>query len=584
MIDGYTDSGSQKPDVNWWLQQLSAGEQWRKIQTFETRWNDWRSMYRGDWKPNVMPINLFFSMMNSFVPKVYFRNPTVSISPGVPGRDAMLFARVLQRLDNKMLNQMRVKDHMKRMVRDSFMFGTGIGKLGFGGIFSPGIKPSMASKEKTAYGQLETDVPWFRRLQPDMFVVPEYTTFIDENTRWVAYKHRRMLSDVKADEMFDPRTRKLVTSTVNVESSLTLRTSIPMVDLYEVQDTKTGMTFIMAPGGSSGADGQLLYIGPDEMQSIRHTSAFPLIFNEVDNSFWGVPDSKILEPYQLEINETRTQIAMHRRTSVVKILAKIRGISEEQATKIVSEEVAPIVWTDEAPDQVVKLITGNSIPPELSNHIQTIHQDVREVMGMSRNQMGEFNSRSGDTTATEAQIVSQAMEIRIDERRDICADLLTGITAALHEMMFMSMPDEMVVDMTGPGGGLVWVTLKGDLVKKGRYSINIDPDSGMPLTQDLRQQRAMQSYQFLAMNPFLDPVKVSQYLLSEMVGNQFDDMMRPYDPFTMMMAQQEMQNSPTASMGMPGMSPENPMSTDQYMQGMQQQAAANPQLAKPEKA
>ena len=72
----------------------------------------------------------------------------------------------------------------------------------------------------------------------------------------------------------------------------------------------------------------------------------PLIFNEDDEVFWGIPDSKILEPYQLEINEIRTQRMRHRRMALIKIITKVNAFSPEEASKLVDEDVGPVIQTN----------------------------------------------------------------------------------------------------------------------------------------------------------------------------------------------------------------------------------------------
>lgn len=556
-FSGYNDSKNQNPNIVWWEEQIKAGEKFRKDRACESEWETWRSYYRGDFNStSVLPINIFFSIMNSLVPRVYFRNPTVSLSPGVPGLEAMMFARVLQRIDNKMLTMMGVKQQIKQMIRDAFLFGTGVGKMGFGGIYNTGIMPYQPGKEPTEYLMLnQQNMPWFRSICPGDFVVPHGIRSIGPDTRWVAYKMTRPLDDVRADERFVESARK---SLVSKEFMKELDSKIPVVELYEVQDRKTGMSFVIAPkcGGEKA-----LYVGPDAMQQIMPFSALPLIFNENDNCFWGVPDSKIIEPYQLELNETNTQIMKHRRTSIIKLLAQRGAIKEEEVEKFLSEEVEALVWTEDDPKNAINVTQSGTIPPEFRLHVQDVLGNVRETVGFSRNQMGEFNSRSGDTTATEANIVAQSMEIRVDERRDIAADLLVQMVDALHQLMFITLPDQIVVDMAGPNGAIIWVQFKKDLIRTGRYTVVIDPDSTQPQTQEMRQQRARENYQLFQANPLIDPLKLTQYALSETMGNQFDDMLNPQ---AVMLQQQYLQG------GAPGSTPQNPMQPGQYAEVQQQ--------------
>jgi hypothetical protein len=63
----------------------------------------------------------------------------------------------------------------------------------------------------------------------------------------------------------------------------------------------------------------------------------------------------------------------------------------------------------------------------------------------------------------------------------------------------------------------------------------------------VREQRAIQLYGLLRTNPLINPIKLTQYLLHQLHGTQFDDMMQ----------------NPMAG---PGMSPQNPLQLGQYVQ------------------
>ena len=98
MPSGYFRNG--KPDPTWWMDQITAGEDFRKFQAHQDKWEAWRAMYRGRWSKDILPQNLYFSTLPSLVPRIYFRNPRVSVSPRKPGFDEVAFAQVMNRIDN----------------------------------------------------------------------------------------------------------------------------------------------------------------------------------------------------------------------------------------------------------------------------------------------------------------------------------------------------------------------------------------------------------------------------------------------------------------------------------------------------
>lgn len=529
MPQGYTRG---TPDTKWWMQQLLNGKQFRRRYAMQDKWDVWRRYYRGLWHTDVYAVNLFFMLLRSIVPRVYFRNPSVSISPGLPGLENMVFARILERVDNKLITRMKLKKQMKREISDAFIFGTGFLKPGFGGLYTP--TPALLSNplgedsdgNLVEYSDLtDPNMPWVKRVHPRDMIVPaglgEY-----EEARWVSNRIIRPVEDVRADKRFKNTVGLQSKSSFEIGSNKFMKTE-SMIEMHEIRDRKTGEVFVLTDNARDH-EAKALFQAPDDLQVNGNHNIRPLVFNEDDEVFWGIPDSNILEPLQNEMNETKTQIRAHRRSSIVKILAHRGSIEEPEALKMVSEDVSPVVWVKGrgSIDNAVKLIQGSTIPGELMLNAEVTMQNVRETVGFSRNDAGEFNSRSGDTTATEASIVRQASEIRIDERRDLVADQLVEIIEIIHEIIFNFWQRDQIVDVIGPGGVQVWVAFRGDLLKRGRYTVRIDPDSSIPQTRALREQKAIQLYSILKTNPLIDPLLLTQYLLHELHGVQFDDMMR----------------------------------------------------------
>lgn len=531
-IEGYI---RKRPDVNYWEAQIHAGKEFRKKFAYESEWEKWRSFYRGNWSPGIMPVNLFYMFLRSIVPRVYFRDPTVSVSPSKPGAENLLFARLLERIDNKMLKRMKFKQQMKGIVQDTFLLGTGIPKLGFGGFYSPTVlddEPGPPLGEGgTAmeyFADAEDFMPWLSRTPPGNFIVPAGITSFN-HARWTIEEFTRPLDDIQRDPRFENTGGLQGAESVDTSDAIDLGSinrPVKMVKMFEIRDKATGKVFVYAPEHSK--DNKILFYGDDRfLQTYGGFPYFPITFNDDDEAFWGLPDSKILEPLQLEINEIKTQIMRHRRMALVKLLVKKKGIRKEEAEKMVSEDVSVVVWL-EGQGNIQNIVKefNTGIPPELFVAADTLMQDVREQIGFSRNQFGEFNSRSGDTTATEANIVKQATEIRIDERRDEVADRVVDIVDMMHPIMFDNWGDEQLVDVVGPGGIPVWVRVRGQLLKRSRFAVKVDPDSSIPETKGLREQRAIQLFQFLRENPLIDPMKLTIYLMTELKGPQFDDMMQ----------------------------------------------------------
>lgn len=536
MPDGYKGQG--KIDEQWWLAQIKMGEDFRRLYAREDSWPRWREYYRGNWADGVLPKNIFFSMLRSIVPRVYFRNPQVSIRAAEPGFLNMAFAQLMNRIVNKVAKETGLKEQMKDTVHDIWLKGSGGQKIGYGALFSG--SPSASDEGQPAKkGELfEYDpqvfpgMPYARRVDPGRMVFPTGTRRQNE-ARWIAEEVERP----KDDLLRDPRLKNvngLVATHTRGARKTTLEpdTEQDMVKLYEVRDKKFKRVFLIAPTAGSDHSGTgrvLLDIEGDAMQA-RDIPYRTAVFNPDDEVIWGIPFSQILEPQQLEINETRTQQMKHRRALLIKLLVKRHAILPEEADKMLSEDVSAVVWTEEPPQTSIDKVQTSNIPQDLSLAESAIMTDVRDTMGFSRNELGEFQTRRGDTSAEEARNVHASSEIRLDEMRDAMADMLEAIISEWIELIFDFWTTEMVIDVVGPGGVPIWVKVNPSELRMGSYKINIDPESASPINRVEREARALQRYQFLKENPFVDPQKLTRFVLMEMEGVEMDDLLRQLPP------------------------------------------------------
>ena len=532
MPQGYSNG---KPDYAYWNQRIKDGKAFRKKSAYEADWKRWREYYRGEWHGDILPVNLFFSMVRTIVPRLYFRNPSISVRPSKPGHENAVFAKILERIDTRLVREMDMKREMRRSIQEAWMFGSSFGKNGFGTAFDPvmEIGKDIARKgenEVLEYNQgIKPAMPWFSKTSVGNVVLPSGCKHIKE-ARWIAEMVRRPVDDVRADKRLSNRSK--IRPGASKDGSRFVSGVGPvkeeMVDLWEVRDKKTGQVFIITGDVEAGDNnGRHTLLQGDDF-FLRTTGSFAqkmLVFNEDDERAWGIPDSKVLEPYQMEINEIKTQLMYHRRMATAKIMARVNTITRDQAQKFVDESVLPVIYMNGDPSRDIKLLDSMPIPPELRVAAVDVIQDMRETAGFGRNQFGEFNPGSSDTTATEAQIVRQASEIRVDERRDIIADLMLDVFADVHQVVFNFWRDEQVVDLVGPGAQPLWVRFTGTDLARSAFSVLVDPDNSVPETKAIREQRAMALFQQLRSNPLIDPIKLTQYLLTNLTGVQFDDLM-----------------------------------------------------------
>jgi hypothetical protein len=557
-----------QPDVGYWLKEIRLGLEFRKKSAFEQKWDRWRQYYRGEWKAGILPSAVFFRMVRSTVPRIYFRNPSISVTPAQPGVENAILAKLLERTDNKLIRAMKLKKQMKRMVQDAWMFGTAVGKKGFGSQYQATPEPfgQTAIRNENRKGTLpnyveynfdiQANMPWFLRAAPSGFVLPSGTENF-EDARWYAFIIHRAVDDVKDDSRFKNVSEVGATSITEEVGGKQSRFKKDLDEtvLYEIRDKKTGMVFVISGNGG----GKVHLFEPDEFLRLRINAPSLLVFNEDDERVWGIPDAQHLEPLQMEMNEIKTYMMYHRRLSIIRILAKKNAIVEEEAAKLVGPDVAPIVWTNENVDAAIKFVESADIPQGLRDMELEVLAEIRETMGFSRNEAGEFKEGSRSPTATETRVVKQASDLRVDERRDMVSDLLVDTVMDMHPIIFNHWTQEQVVEIVGPGGIPFWIQFRPQMLSKTAYNVKADPDQMIPETREVRENKALVLYERLKMNPLIDPFKLTSFLLRELHGVAFDDMMRGFPE------------------GL-GMTPGQPMNIGQFQQTLGNIARTAPQL------
>lgn len=566
MPQGYK---GDKVDVQWWVGQVAKGKKFRKEYAHEDRWKDWRNWGRGNWKGGILPNNVYFKMIRTLVPRTYFRNPSVSITQTQPGMEEMLLAKLLERVDNKLLDVMKFKEQMKRAVLHGAMFGTGGIRRGYGAEFSPTPdalgteKPDVGGRrlrEFTEYNDLvSANRPWSLCAHPGTIIIPEGAIDIHD-ARWVCYEYQRP----KADILEDPRMKNKDGINESVRNTASGGTLLPWGEklrsdgtiLWEIRDKKTRTVFVLAPfADNTTHDVQKpLYFEDDELSRNGRLNFYPLIFNQDDEVFWGISDSIIIEPQQLEANQIRTQMMYHRRIMLTKFLYEKGAITPDELSKLLSDQnIGAGVQTNNI--NAVKLMEAIPMPAGLVEADGLVSQNVQELLGLGVNQFGEYAPGSADRSATEANIVNQATSIRIDERRDTCADLLVDFTTDMNDDIVEYWSSDMVVDLVGPAGVPIWVQFHPRLLRTGQYNVKIDPDSSIPLTKQYREQKALQTYgAFFGKNPDINPHELTRFVLNEMYGVDADSIMNnpmmnttQQNPMPVSQVAQQLQNMPKPS-------------------------------------
>lgn len=560
--------------------ELTRSVKWRNDEQFDELWQRMRDLYKGRHYDSVsksdrMVINRAFKTKNVIAPSVAVNNPKFQVDPRKP--DSAATALVVSEVLNYLWRANKYKKQFRLAVDDYLVFGHGWMKVGYKFVKDkPKVKnadvdtedggddtePGVDDREATA-GNVESehkvkdDRPFAERISPfDIFVDPDCRNL--EEARWIAQRVKRPVADVRVDSRYAPRHR--------VKAMMTARdrweegqsdelvtdpnsASKGFVDVWEFYDLREGTvcTFIR-----EYEDGFL--IDPDE-QPYAFGHPFLMLRNyEVPDEFYPMGELESIEYLQLELNRTRTDMMLHRRTHNRKYLASEEAFTSDGAWEALeSDDDNVIVKVNTAAVNIkdaVAVMPSTTIQADQYNMSDLISNDIDDITGVT--DFGQANIRR---TATEAAMIQDQQNARSSDKLAVIEGFLAEIGERLVQLMQQYMTGEHVARIVGTESEPHWVVYDKDYIA-GEFDFSVEAGSTQPSNESFRAQRAMQLMD--AMAPFLqmgvaDPVAVMRKVLADGFGVK--------DPSQFIMQQEEAPAEDPMAQQMPpeGMPPEMPM-------------------------
>ena len=568
--------------VSQWQSLIRQGMKFQESYGDSKNWDRYKKYYRQQFKSNVIPVNLIFSMLRSLVPQVYFRNPKVVVTPTRPGLLPELNARVIQRVDNWIIREIGMKGQYKRMIQDAFLCGTASGILGYDSEFGFDTKQagdqsltlsSFNDKgDKIEYNSnVAPGMPWFLRARPEDIIYPWGCTGPD-NARWYAQRVMRPLEDIKQDSKYS-NTKELKGSFIptittadgvkqlyNSNGGTSKEQTVEWVELFETHDLATGKVYVLT---MQEGQSKFLRSDTDEMQ-IDGLGIETINFNPDSDYIYGIPDAKIIEPQMLELIDIRTQAQKHRRIDLLKGLIRKGAISPADLQKILSSDVgafAEVETVGSLGDVIQNLNPGVSgILQDLMAQGSIAKEEANEIVGVPRTAQGAYQGKT-HISASETDKVASSFGIRLDERRDIISDSTLRVIRRINQIIFTRWTLDRVTDIIGPDGAKWWIKYTGPQVRD-EYNISIELEDARPLDSETKIGQATQVAEVWAK---LNAGKIQQGMpvppeIQHMLFSPFPDV--NLDKLMVQTMQQ---------IGMPGQSPGQAINPQQAAMMMAQQ-------------
>lgn len=517
---------SNQEIISRYRERIQQSRKWRQQEQYDDLWRRMIDMYRGKHYVKVsdsdqLLVNIAFATINVIAPGVSVNYPKITVN--ARKHEQAQNAVVTEAIVNYWWRHYDCQKEFRRAVKDTLIIGHGWVKTGYRFVEKDDERESTDEiaagnpESITESAQMITeDRPFVERISPfDVFVDADATSLSD--MRWIAQRIRRPLEDVKKDKRYNYSARIEAQpshySRYGLDGYSRPRPAMDMqnsyVEIWEYYDIETGKMSVFCDGGDK------FLVNPMEIPfSFGHP--FVMICNyEVPEHFYPMGELEAIEPLQMELNQTRTQMMNHRKRFSRKWLYKESAFDADGRSALESDEdnvMVPVI-SEEAIGGVVGPMPAVISPPEFYNQSELISNDIDRVSGVSEYQRGSLPEIR--RTATEAGIIQDAANARSADKLALIEHAIAETARRLVALAQQFMTGQSAVRIIGAGAQQVWLNFDRDYLQ-GEFDFEVEGGSTQPVNETVRRQMAVQVVN--AMAPFagagiIDMPKLASYVL-----------------------------------------------------------------------
>ena len=503
--------------------------EWRESEGLDRTWRRLNDLYRGKHWPSttvnnqdLIAVNLAFSTINVIAPSVAVNYPKIVVQANnVEDRDRAVF---IEAIINHLWRHHDFRTPFRRSVKDFLIYGHGWVKVGWkfveqeqsisenerGALMDQAFldADTFANEEPLMAGDLPTDAdiianvpetimriiedqPFVERVSPfDVYVDPEATCI--EDAKWIAQKIVRPLEMAKEDKRYRPSARKRLSSSAsynlynssgyNEDKEQYVEERVVIWEFYDIARNTVGVY---------ADDSQEFLIDPMTMP-YAYGQPFVMIRNyDVPDHFYPIGDLEAIEPLQLELDKTRSQLMNDRKRYARKYLYHERSFGPEGREALESDEdgrLVPVVDENKPLSEIVMPMPQVPLSPEIYNYSNIIEEDINTVSGISeyaRGAMPEIRR-----TATEASIVADAQNARSADKLAIVELSVSKVARRIIQLMQEFMTGDHVARLNVKGGETMWIPYSREEIV-GEYDFSVQAGSTQPMNVTIRKQQAI---------------------------------------------------------------------------------------------
>jgi len=447
-----------------WCVEIDNGLKFREIFGREQAWKKLEDDFLNDIESDTaLGANLVFSMGDTLLSSLNVPNPEIVVTAEHPA--GVNRAPIVESWDNYLVKKLKLKNEAIRSTLHAYLFGQAIWKMGYDSEFgyNPFFDTGSASNpsgmtltqfnkkgNRIEFGRGSPGMPWCMAVNPHDIVVPWGTTSID-TAPWIAHRNIRLNTYIKADPKYKNKSRleaqysmeSYVDTFFNVGAAKKKfrerkntagyreNTRVLYNEIWEIIDRSDNTIKVICYDYD-----RFLRDDIDPIQVICGTPYVSSTFVTHPRWFWSTPLAHYLGRLQKKEFDIELQAEKQRRINNLKFLIA-KGVfrSRDELNRFISADVGAVEEADttDLTGKVQTFPQGSSMEFELQSRAN--RQDAREAVGLSRNQMGEFDV-STRRTARETTTVAMGAERRESMRQNVVSTLYCDSMSKMNQIQF----------------------------------------------------------------------------------------------------------------------------------------------------
>lgn len=463
-----------------WLKRIRRAKKYRDQIKDKQGWDSNLDAYKGDYKINSQivkapPINIAFGYVDTGIAKMYARDPYFSVNAS--RGSTIERAHLLERVINWLKKEIKLKNEIERVIRDSLIAGHGWIKVGFAGEI--GEKPVDTNDETKGMAETFDKGEVFAKFVPWEDILFDVTLCSDPpyDCPWIAHRIVKPIQDWKNSKLYDwPEDIKPNLSTIQPDGKKIdekLKDSdTDLFEVWEIHDTITNKIYAVAENCDQ-------FGREDENTAEMRGLPFSMLkFNPVPKEPYPIADLTIIMPQILERIKLRGAQLNHIKRWSRQMSIEKGSMSPEEIDKFTNGIDGAVTQREKgsAPPMPIQYAP---LQEEIFVLDQLIQKDMDTSIGQNEVDRGAPAPGGSKKTKYELQEQQQGSASRNQKRQDKLEDFLGEVASKLVALMKQFYDTPRYVAITG-------MTIAEVTDKMGLGTDNVEPNGIVFTKEDIQ--------------------------------------------------------------------------------------------------